>query len=213
LANRQYHLSNCFINGFNSRPIENQLPKKQLFFGILFQPLAVKKVLRTPAREFSDIAVDCTLIDPVFNSLWQQLAEQTDFNKRVNIVLAWLSKYVEDPQPQEQLINGFLHAGNYQNLSVTELAGSVCYSARHTSRKLYEATGLNAEEMLLYKKYLRAVDLLHGSQLSLTEIAYHCNFSDQSHFIKTFKRYTGLTPGAYRQNMSGLKCHLFQNVR
>ncbi|HTE00087.1 MAG TPA: DUF6597 domain-containing transcriptional factor [Mucilaginibacter sp.] len=69
LGSKLHHLSNCFINGFNTAPIQLQLPKEQVFFGIVFQPLAVKKIFKTPAGKFSDIPVDLTLIDPAFNSL------------------------------------------------------------------------------------------------------------------------------------------------
>jgi hypothetical protein len=66
-------LPNCFINGFNTTPIQVHLPKQQIFFGVLFQPLAIKKIFGSPASEFSDITVDLTLLDPNFNSLWHGL--------------------------------------------------------------------------------------------------------------------------------------------
>jgi AraC-like DNA-binding protein len=31
----------------------------------------------------------------------------------------------------------------------------------------------------------------------MVEIGYDSGFADQSHFIRTFKKYTGLTPSAY----------------
>jgi hypothetical protein len=40
LGDKQYHLPNCFISGFNTSPIRLQLPKKQVFFGVTLQPLA-----------------------------------------------------------------------------------------------------------------------------------------------------------------------------
>ena len=213
LGNMHYHLPNCFINGFNKAPIQTQLPKQQVFFGILFQPLAVKKIFKTPAGEFSDITVDLTLLNPTFHSLWHQLAEQDNFNNRVNIFLLWLEKNFIDWQPQEQLLNNFLYTINKHDLSVRELANSLCYSPRHLSRKLLEATGMNTEEILLYKKYLHAVDLIHNANLSLTEIAYQSHFFDQSHFIKTFKDFTEITPGEYKRNMSYVKGHIYENVR
>ncbi|MEJ0101984.1 MAG: helix-turn-helix domain-containing protein [Bacteroidota bacterium] len=39
------------------------------------------------------------------------------------------------------------------------------------------------------------LDLIQHSTLSLTSIAYNCRFSDQSHFIKTFKSLAQMTPG------------------
>ena len=98
-------------------------------------------------------------------------------------------------------------------LSVKELAQSLCYSPRQLSRKMAEATGMNTEEILLYKKYLHAVHLMHHTDWSLTQIAYQSNFSDQSHFIKSFKTYTKMTPGEYRAGKSYVKGHIFENVR
>ena len=213
LGNQQYHLSNCFINGFNTAPVQLQLPEHQLFFGIQVQPLAVKKIFGIPACEFTDRVVDLSLIDPAFNSLWCQLAEQSSFDNRLTTFLSWIEKRVHDWQPQEQLVNSFLSAVDQHDLSVMELAYTLCYSARHLSRKLFEATGMNTEEILLYKKYLHAMHLIHHTDLSLTQIAYQSNFSDQSHFIRSFKNYSQMTPGAYKRTKSVVKGHIYANVR
>ncbi|MDB2128868.1 AraC family transcriptional regulator [Enterocloster clostridioformis] len=42
---------------------------------------------------------------------------------------------------------------------------------------------------------------LSTSDLTLTEVAYRCGFSDVCYFIKTFKRYKGITPRRYRLNI------------
>ena len=213
LASTQYHLPNCFINGFNTTPIQLQLPEKQVFFGVVFQPLAIKKIFGSPACEFSDIPVDLTLLDSTFRSLWHQLAEQDNFDNRVIVFLGWVKRNFIEWQPREQLTNNFLYAVNQHNLSVKELANRLCYSPRHLSRKIFEATGMNTEEMLLYKKYLHAVSLIHHTDLPLTAIAYQSQFSDQSHFIKSFKAYTKMTPGEYRLNKSYVKGRIYKNVR
>ncbi len=213
LGTRQYDLPRCFINGFNRSSIHLQLPEKQVFFGILFQPLAIHKIFKTPASAFSDIAVDLTLLNSGFNILWHQLGEVDDFNGRVKIVLNWLKQYFYELPPRDQLMNDYLYEGNRHQLSVKQLANELCYSPRHLARKLSVITGMNTEEFLLYKKYLHAVDLMQHSTLSLTAIAYQSQFADQSHFIKTFKHYTSLTPGEYLRNRGELKGHIFQDVR
>ena len=108
--------------------------------------------------------------------------------------------------------DSFLQGHTSSPLSVPQLAKQFCYSSKQLSRKLYELAGMNTEQVLLYKKYLQAVHLMHTSQLSLTEIAYSCHFSDQSHFIKTFKTLSHLTPNEYRQSKSNVPAHIFQNV-
>jgi AraC-like DNA-binding protein len=194
-------------------PVNIQLPERQEYFGILLQPLAIKKIFKTPGCEFSNTIVDLTLLDSGFNNLWQQLADQSDFTRRVSVFLNWIGKYSFDATPQEKLINQFLYAINQHDLSVTELAASLCYSPRQLGRKLLDATGMNTEETLLYKKYLHAVDLIHYSDQSLTEIAYQSHFSDQSHLIKSFKAYANMTPGEYRRNKGPVRGHIYGNVR
>ena len=210
---KNYDLPSCFINGFNTLPINIHLPENQVFFGVIFQPVAVTKIFKVHGSELADITIDMTLIDVTFNSLWHQLVEQTTFDARVKTFLNWLNSKITDWHPQDQLMNTFLYASKQQALSVTGLADTLCYSTRHLSRKLFEVTGMNAEEILLYKKYLHAVELMHKTNLSLTEIAHQSFFVDQSHFIKTFKGYAGITPGAYRRKMSLVKGHIYDNVR
>jgi len=208
-----YHLPDCFISGFNKVPIQVMLPRQQVFFGVLFQPLAVGKIFGYPASEFSDITVDITLVNSGFASLWHQLAEQDSFDARVSVFLDWIRKKDNMFHPREQLINRFLYAAADHDIQATELASSLCYSSRHLTRKIFEATGMNTEEILLYKKYLHAVHLIHHTELPLTSIAYQSGFSDQSHFIKSFRAFTNMTPGAYRQQKSVVKGHLYKDVR
>ena len=47
-----------------------------------------------------------------------------------------------------------------------------------------------------------ACQKLTASDASLVEIAFSAGFSEQSHFCRTFKRLTGLTPSEYRSNSS-----------
>ncbi|MEJ0083094.1 MAG: DUF6597 domain-containing transcriptional factor [Puia sp.] len=82
VGDRQYQLSKCFINGFNRVPVQIQLPERLMFLGIQIQPLAVRKILGTPAGEFSDMIVDLDLLESTFHSLWYQLACQTHFDDR-----------------------------------------------------------------------------------------------------------------------------------
>jgi len=60
---------------------------------------------------------------------------------------------------------------------------------------------------LTFGEYIRklriekAMHLLHTSQYSLAEIAYLTGFSDQSHFTRIFKKFTGKNPSEYRREI------------
>lgn len=42
--------------------------------------------------------------------------------------------------------------------------------------------------------------LLETTAMDLTQIADECGFSDDNYFIRVFRKYYGITPGAYRKN-------------
>jgi AraC family transcriptional regulator len=48
-------------------------------------------------------------------------------------------------------------------------------------------------------KVEKALALIKSSDASLTDIAYECGFFDQSHFIRTFKQFTGFLPARYQK--------------
>lgn len=45
----------------------------------------------------------------------------------------------------------------------------------------------------------RSLTLLQDQRQSLSAIAYHCGFADQSHFIRAFRVQMGCSPGQYRR--------------
>lgn len=213
LGSKIYTPGRCFINGVNTSPVLLQLPKKQTYFGVQFHTAAVKGLFGAPAREFTNCLIDLELIDPFFGQLWHQIVEKGSFEERVAVVVDWVESKMLELHLQDTLLDHFLSNPLPAPPSVTQLAAAVCYSPRQLSRKMYDLAEMNAEEILLYKKYLHAVHLMHHSTLSLTAIAFHSGFADQSHFIRTFRAYTQMTPGAYRRQKSFLPGHIFENVR
>jgi AraC-like DNA-binding protein len=207
-------LPRCFVYSFTKQPTYVDLPSHQTYFGISLNPLVIKDIFGIPAGEFANRWIDMSLIDRSISSLWEQLCEQSTFSSRVSVVGKWIQKKIKPIQKQEQLLYNFLGNPILASTSVPQLAELLCYSPRHLSRKFQHATGMNTEEILAYKKYSHALHLIHNTSLSLTEIAYQSHFTDQSHFIKSFKAFTEMTPGKYSQLMTvNPPGHIFQNVR
>lgn len=65
-----------------------------------------------------------------------------------------------------------------------------------TFRKEY---GINLYAFILLKKIDEAKVLLSLSNTSILDISNNLNFADQSHFTKTFKRITQITPRQFRK--------------
>ena len=88
-----------------------------------------------------------------------------------------------------------------ENISSEELAAEANVHPVHlasTFRRFYNQT---IGEYVQKKRVGHASKLLLDREIPLTEIAYSAGFSDQSHFTRVFKRFTGLTPGAFRSSV------------
>lgn len=69
----------------------------------------------------------------------------------------------------------------------------------HLSRDFPKHFGISLGNYIRILKLTKALNLIAGSQHSLTDIALHCGFADQSHFIRSFKSIFKITPMAYRK--------------
>ena len=71
------------------------------------------------------------------------------------------------------------------------------------SRRFKEVAGMTFRGYLLRVRLERAKTLLSRKHASITEVAHSVGFGDLPRFDKLFKRYTGLTPSAYRARHVG----------
>lgn len=97
-------------------------------------------------------------------------------------------------QSVQQVLARLLPEGQ---VSVDKVAASLHQSTRTLQRRLADS-GLLWQELLDRTREQLACGYLHDHGLSLAEIALLLGYSEQSAFTRSFKRWTGLTPRAFR---------------
>lgn len=101
----------------------------------------------------------------------------------------------------ETLLKEYYASSIYQNVglpTVSYLAENVNLSAGYLSDLLKTETGKTAKEHINLYLIERAKNVLLGSELSVSEIAYDLGFEYPQHFSKMFKTKTGMSPSEYR---------------
>jgi len=96
-------------------------------------------------------------------------------------------------------VKDYVAAHLSENLTVKELADRVYMSTTHFSRIFKQKTGLSPYEYVLITRMNRAKEMLHQTDLSISQIAYAAGFNSESNFIHTFSGNTGLTPNKFRK--------------
>ena len=127
------------------------------------------------------------------------------FNLQYHMILDYTRK-VERVRLGKTPSKLLMQVTNYvqKNLSkptdVDELAKEMYISRTHLASKFKKETGMTLSDFILKEKTEEAKRLLRYSDKPLCLIGEYLGFSSQSHFNRTFKKYTGKTPGEYRQS-------------
>ncbi|HTU89837.1 MAG TPA: AraC family transcriptional regulator [Gemmataceae bacterium] len=83
-------------------------------------------------------------------------------------------------------------------LTLEQLAVAVHLSPYHFARQFKAATGTPPHQYVIARRVERARQLLREGDFSLSAVAVHAGFSDQSQFSRHFKRLTGASPRQFR---------------
>jgi AraC family transcriptional regulator of arabinose operon len=86
-----------------------------------------------------------------------------------------------------------------QGLSLGEMAHLVNLSPAHLCNLFKAETGTSPARYLRSLRMVRAESLLINTFLSVKEVMVSVGLSDQSHFVRDFKRTNGITPTQYRR--------------
>ena len=98
-------------------------------------------------------------------------------------------------------IAAYMEAHLHEKLTLSSVAGRFYISKNYLCYYFKRHTGVNFVDYLSSMRVRKAKALL-ASPISLDEIAERTGFSDTPYFVKVFKKYEGLSPGAYRRSIS-----------
>ncbi len=84
-------------------------------------------------------------------------------------------------------------------LTVAEIAKEMHVTGNHLSRLFKQQFGCSITDYIIQRRMGRIREMLFDHTLSIAEIADRCGFSNANYFCRFFRKQTGTSPGAYRQ--------------
>lgn len=191
-------ISQSHIVGFKTRSSLIIPTKGAKAISILFKPGCLSLFTKETLIEFTDKTVDAEIIfGPEFTLLNEQLSETSLIHEQSEIIQNFLLTRLSI----DDKVNEFLNIiGNmYNEKSSYSLKNIISKKADYKSleRKFYRYVGTTPKIFHQILSFSYATKLIRERGDSFTQIAYECNYFDQSHFIKKFKEFSGCTPGEY----------------
>ena len=113
--------------------------------------------------------------------------------------------------PREKLVRAVEYIQDQldTDLTVSGIAQAVYISPYHFAKLFKESTGQSPYQYVVEARVRKAKELLTTSKFTISEVAQHVGFADQSHLTRHFKRVFGLPPkrllNRRKARVSGLK--------
>jgi AraC family transcriptional regulator len=133
--------------------------------------------------------------DLLVESLLAEMLAQVARTRRENVTQppAWLGRILEK-----------LAAEYSERLTLDELSREAGVHPVHLSRVFRKCVGEGIGERVHRLRIRAACEQMLAPETSMADISLASGFSDQSHFTRAFRKATGMTPAAFRSQVSGL---------
>ncbi|HEV8578933.1 MAG TPA: helix-turn-helix domain-containing protein [Thermoanaerobaculia bacterium] len=165
-----------------------------------FTATGAAALLRQPLEELANATADLDAVlggSAGLDRLHEQLAEAASHEERIRLVEDLLLAQAGDARPDPLVAAAVgLIERRQAMMRIEELARRIGLSQSALERRFRRLVGSSPRKFASLVR-LRNVVRLREAGGDLTTIAHAAGYCDQPHFIKDFKRFTGLAPGSY----------------
>lgn len=199
-------LSEFFLYGQTIHPISLEVKGRHQFVVLQLYPFASKYLLGVDPKVLNDECYDLLQLKHIdIENYRQQLIQAQSLKAQIDIiseVMLALIKYHKVP-PNDQIQSAIsIILDSEGTLKINKLLKNIYMSERSFERKFKAQVGLTPKQFAKIIQFQKSLSFLNESNFDkLTDVGFDSGFSDQSHFIKTFKSYTGQTPSFYLRQL------------
>ncbi len=204
---RNKKLSELFLFGQTITPFTLEMKGKFNFVVVQLYPFASKYLLDIDPKILNDDCYDLLQLKHVnVYSYKNALAKAKYLDEKVKIIYKLMEELIQSNKvPEDDTIQKAIQVilKNKGLVRIKDLTDELYITERTLERNFVSQVGLSPKQFSKIVQFQSSLHTLTESNFSkLTEISQDSGFADQSHFIRTFKKYTGQTPSYYLNNMT-----------
>lgn len=187
----------AWICGMHRNFISISAHKNSEMLAIQFKPAGSFPFFHFPMQKINEkiIAAEELFGDEILD-LRNKIIEVENIQEKFNLTKDWLLKrYVEQKAPSTDLLD-FIEKLQKEPVSkFNEIIESYPYTQKQLIQHFKKYVGITPKYYQRILRFNEILKLIHNKEkVSWADVAYSCNYADQSHFIKEFYLFSGFNP-------------------
>ena len=172
-----------------------------ILIAYFFKPFVLFSLFGLSAKELTDYPVDLNLLhQEKANELKERLLNTDSLNSMLALLDNYVFSLITKTKAETQLIHYVTSvlSKNFSKERLLALQKELFITERTFERMFQKSIGVSPT---LFRRISQFNSAFHQLQLrrftKLTDIAFENGYTDQSHFIRTFREFTNITPKDY----------------
>jgi AraC-like DNA-binding protein len=180
---------------------------------VRFKPEKIYQLTKIPASEFVDQTFQpVEIFGKTFDAFQDKLFNVKDTSDRLDLIENYFLHELKDANLKDDLL--FKHAkglieSSKGTIRIKQLCAELGVSQKTMENKFKGFLGVNPKEYCRLTRFICTVQQYNFSKTNLTQLAYEQSYSDQSHLIKDFINFTGLSPKDFFSQPKGIQEEVF----
>lgn len=204
---QEFYEPRLLFAGQLTRPYVLNYEESCICGGISFQPWAGNVLFNIPADHFRDQVIDMSAIN-ADNMVIDQFAECGNATTLFDCFEKYLDSLIKKVRIDPMVMSvGRALSGNPNSQTLNKVLKQISLSKRRIEQRFSETAGLSLSvfmKKLRFQKAVRLMTKFEEGKLYLKDLSCQLDYYDQSHFIRDFKQFSGLTPKEYLKNKTRL---------
>lgn len=168
------------------------------YFGVRFAPGVIPDFLNASANELIEHQLNLLDVVPKIASVFEKIVESTVFSDQV----ALFEKFFSDQSTRQPSVLTLQAMGEIfekkGNIQIQDFEALTGYTTRTLQRQFLADMGMSPKAFSRIIRCQSAVyDINHSKGVTFSDLACDLGFSDQSHFLREFKKLVSVTPLDY----------------
>lgn len=202
LMPKQKELSELFLYGQTIEPSTLETTGEFSYVVVQLYPFAAKYLLGVEPKELNGDCFDLLTLKHINTALYVNKLQSTkNLERRMEVISNLILELVQSTNALrhnqiEQAIALIIKEKG--QIKVADVLQKIHMTERTFERNFLKLTGLKPKQFARIIQFQSSLNRLDKNNFeSLVTLGMDSGFADQSHFIRTFKKYTGQTPSYY----------------